>query len=217
MNLSELKICRFVLSDFEENAYVIHKDGSSECVVIDPGIDPSEMIGELQSNGLVPQALLITHGHYDHVGGIPEFKKVWPNCPVLIGKEDQTKLTDPMGNLSGLFGFPISLHAADRTLVDGESFEIAGIPFKALWIPGHSRGHLVYVVEVEDPDKVLFVGDVIFQGSIGRTDFPDGNSEGLLRGIREKIFPFSNKTILYPGHGPKTSVETEKRTNPWLS
>ena len=205
----------FPNSDFEENLYLVWRDGSSACVVIDPGLEPFDAIRFIESNSLVPETILITHGHYDHIGGIEAFCQKWPNIEILVGEKERFKLTDPMGNLSGHFGFPVTTRDATRTLADGQEFTAAGIAFKAILIPGHSSGHLVFQLSGAVPPTV-FVGDVIFAGSVGRTDFPDGDTDALISGIKSQLMTLPGDTVLYPGHGPATIVSDERNTNPWL-
>jgi glyoxylase-like metal-dependent hydrolase (beta-lactamase superfamily II) len=120
-----------------------------------------------------------------------------------------------MGNLSGLFGLPITSPPADRLLDDGESFSVAGLAFTVREIPGHSSGHVVFLMESCTP-PVVFGGDVLFQEGIGRTDFPDGDFAALAAGIRGKLYPLPDGTIVFPGHGPETTVGHERRHNPFV-
>lgn len=216
MKLADLQISRVVLSDIEENAYLVSRKGRDDCVLVDPGMEAAPFVAQIQASNLTPKAILITHGHWDHIGGIGDVRKIWPDVPVFIGENDASKLTDPNGNLSVSFFFPLTTVAADRPLKDGETFEIAGIPFETREIPGHSRGHVVYLIPAEDGD-VVFCGDVLFCGSVGRTDFPDSDPSALLRGIRDKILPLPDATVLLTGHGPATTVGAEKKTNPYLA
>ncbi len=211
----DVVIERFVLSDFQENAYIVSRRASSDCAIIDPGMEPDSLIKSVQERQMSPRAILITHGHWDHIGGVSTIKSLWPNAQVMIGKNERDKLTDPYANLSALFGFPSTTCCPDKDLQDGEEFKVAEIPFKALETPGHSRGHLVYVLETDDRSFV-FCGDVIFSSGIGRTDFADGNMTTLLDSIRRKIFSLSDNACLLPGHGPSTTVFSEKQHNPYL-
>ena len=213
---SDVAIERFVLSDFQENAYVVSKRNSADCAIVDPGMEPEILIRFLQDKQLTPQAILITHGHWDHIGGISQVKSQWPNAQVIIGKNESDKLADPYGNLSALFGLTATTCEADRELQDGEEFEVAGITFKALEVPGHSRGHLVYVMKTDD-NSFVFCGDLIFAGGVGRTDFADGSMNSLLTSIVEKIFSLPDDARLLPGHGPSTTVLSEKQHNPYLN
>jgi glyoxylase-like metal-dependent hydrolase (beta-lactamase superfamily II) len=165
--------------------------------------------------GVLPNAILITHGHSDHIAGNAALKQRWPDCPIVVGKAEAAKLIDPDLNLSAMFGLPMVSPAADATVSDGDTYEAAGMCIKVLEIPGHSAGHVVYQIEGAQP-AIVFVGDVIFAGSVGRTDFPDGDFDRLAQGIRDKLFTLPDETILYPGHGPSTTVGREKRSNPFV-
>jgi len=134
---------------------------------------------------------------------------------VIIGTLDAPKLTDPGLNLSGVFGLPVSLPPAERTVNEGDVLDLAGIELGVLWVPGHSRGHVVFFCGNHEP-PLAFVGDVIMAGSIGRTDFPDGDFKQLIKGIRSKIFALPPDTLLLSGHGPATTVEQERRENPFV-
>lgn len=215
MSRPELELATIVSSDFAENSYVAHLAGRTDCLVIDPGLEPEKIIAYLDGRDWTPAAILNTHGHIDHIAGNREMKRRWPNCPLVIGEGDARKLVDARANLSALFGFALTSPPADITLRDGDTYSAAGLDFDVLAIPGHSAGHVVYVWKGSDP-YVAFVGDVIFAGSVGRTDFPDGDFPTLARGIRTKLFTLPHQTILYTGHGPPTTVGTERRDNPFV-
>ena len=215
MKLADLEIKTFVNSDFGENLYVLHLKESAECVIVDPGMEPEKAIGYIEKANLVPRAILITHGHYDHIGGLNRVKAEWPDAEILVGGLERWKLAQPEGNLSVHFGAQLRTVDADRSLADGETFTAAGIEFTALLSPGHASGHMVYKVSAEDGTAV-FVGDVIFAGSIGRTDFPDGDTQALLDSIKKNILALPDDTLLLTGHGPSTRVGRERAVNPWL-
>jgi glyoxylase-like metal-dependent hydrolase (beta-lactamase superfamily II) len=199
---------------FGENTYVLWRPGRTDCLVVDPGFEPELILEVLKEEGLTPAAILNTHGHSDHIAGNEAMKQWYPAAPLLIGTGDAPMLTDPMQNLSGFFGDPIVSPPADRLLNEGEVFEEAGFQLEILEIPGHSPGHIVFVLR--DPDGIDVIGgDVLFAGSIGRTDFPGGSLPRLLSGIRTKLWPLPDATRVFPGHGPPTTVGEEKRTNPF--
>lgn len=201
---------------FAQNTYLANVPGRADCVVIDPGMQPELIFEAIDRLGLEPAAILVTHGHCDHIAGIPTLKERWPELPVVVGRGDAPMLTDPRLNLSAQFGLPYACGPADVLLDDGATYSAAGMEFETLEIPGHSSGHVVFVVLGIQP-SVVFGGDVLFSGSIGRTDFPGGSFETLARGIREKLYRLPDDAIVYPGHGPATTVGREKRSNPFVA
>jgi hydroxyacylglutathione hydrolase len=210
----DLQLATIVSRPFEQNSYVAHLLGRTDCVVIDPGLEPEKIIRYLDEQKLTPAAILITHGHSDHIGGNAALKKRWPNCPLAVGVGDAPKLTDPWLNLSASFGTPLVSPAADLTFQDGDNYEAAGFEWQVRSLPGHTAGHVVYLWEGQEP-PVVFVGDVIFAGGIGRSDFPDSSHRQLILGIRSKLFTLPDATILFSGHGEPTTVGTEKQSNPF--
>jgi hydroxyacylglutathione hydrolase len=211
---TDLQLATILSQPFEQNCYVARLRDRKDCVIIDPGLEPEKILRYLDQQGVTPAAILNTHGHSDHIAGNGAVKKRWPDCPLIIGAGDAAKLTDPWLNLSAGFGVPMVSPAADVLVQDGDSYEAAGFELQVRTIPGHSVGHVVYLWEGEEP-PVVFVGDVIFAGSIGRTDFTDGDQRGLILGIRSKLFTLPDETILLPGHGGPTTVGEEKRNNPF--
>ena len=200
---------------FAENTYVTWRPGQADAVVIDPGFEPEPVLARLRAEGLTVRLILNTHGHVDHIAGNAEVKRAFPEAPLVIGAGDAAMLTDPWQNLSGPFGLSITSPPADRTVREGDVVEYAGLRLEVLEIPGHSPGHVVYLLRDDPP--VVFGGDVLFGGSIGRTDFPGGDLHQLLSGIRAKLWPLPDATVVHPGHGPATTVGHEKRTNPFLA
>jgi glyoxylase-like metal-dependent hydrolase (beta-lactamase superfamily II) len=209
-----VQIHTIVSLPFEENTYVAWLPRRGDALVIDPGLEPEAILAFLDEQKLTPAAMLNTHGHADHIGGNALLKEAFPAAPLLIGANEAHLLTDADANLSAPFGFPIVSPPADRLLHDSEELDLAGITMQVREIPGHSPGHVVFICRTDPP--IVFGGDVLFRGSVGRTDFPGGSAERLFTGIRTHLFALPDETVIYPGHGPVTTVGHEKRTNPFL-
>jgi hydroxyacylglutathione hydrolase len=213
VSAAQIQIGTVVSAPFQENAYVVRLEGRTDCLVVDPGLEPERIVDYLDGRGLVPVAILNTHGHCDHIGGNRVLKDRWSDCPLVISSADAPKLTDPVGNLSAGFDFELVSPPADVTVEDGQTYSAAGLNLRVLAVPGHSAGHVVYLCQESSP-PLAFVGDVIFAGSIGRFDFPDGDFDQLRSGIHAKLFSLPDETRLLTGHGEPTTVGREKRYNP---
>lgn len=210
---STLEIHTIVSMPFQENTYIVWRPGGG-ALVIDPGLEPDLILEFLDAQSLNVAAILNTHGHGDHIGGNQALKARFPAAPLIIGVNETALLSDPDLNMSAPFGLPITSPPADRTVNEGDTLEFAGIALEVREIPGHSPGHVVFVVR-EKP-IIVFGGDVLFRGSVGRCDFPGGSMKQLATGIRTKLYTLPDDTVVYPGHGPVTKVGFEKKTNPFV-
>ncbi len=201
-------------SPFAQNAYLLWRPGQSDALVFDPGFDTWSLRQWLERQGLGLAAILNTHGHADHIAGNRSMKEVYPEAPLIIGRNEAHLLRDPEANMSAPFGQPLVSPEADRLVSDGERFQFGGFEFEVREIPGHSPGSVVFVCDEFNP-VVVFGGDVLFAGSVGRTDL-GGDFQQLYRGIHAKLFTLPDSTVIYPGHGPPTTVGAEKRSNPFV-
>jgi len=208
------EVACIVSMPFGENTYVVWVPGRSDCVVIDPGLEPDRILDFVYQRKLKVAAILNTHGHGDHIAGNRAVKEAFPDAPLIIGADEVPLLSDPDQNLSRPFGWSVTSPPADRLVREGDAVEAAGLRFEVLELPGHSPGHVVFVVR-EKP-ILVFGGDVLFQGSIGRFDFPGSDGKLLMQGIRRKLYTLPDDTVVYPGHGPDTTIGHEKRTNPFV-
>ncbi|MCI0457324.1 MAG: MBL fold metallo-hydrolase [Gemmataceae bacterium] len=199
---------------FQENSYVVWRPDRPDALVIDPGLEPHLILDFLSEQGLTVAALLNTHGHLDHIAGNEALKRAFPRAPLLIGAGDANMLTDPEANLSAFLGEPVVSPPADRLVREGDVIESAGVELEVRDLPGHSPGHVVFVYR--GAPCLVFGGDTLMRGSVGRTDFPGGDAAVLFEGIWTKLFTLPPETVVYPGHGPVTTVAHEKRTNPFV-
>lgn len=193
------------------NAYVVEHVPTRKALVIDPGDDAPLLLGALRDRGLAVEAILLTHGHFDHVGGVGEVKaKTGARVYLHPGDLERMRTARRQGLL---FGLSVPDPPAPDVLVEeGDTIPFADLSLSVLHTPGHTPGCVTYRMGDQ-----AFVGDLIFAGSIGRTDLPGGDHEQLLESVRTKIFVLPDETVLHPGHGPATTVGREKRTNPFFA
>jgi hydroxyacylglutathione hydrolase len=183
------------------------------CWIIDAGMEPDPLVAAIRDHHLQPQAVLLTHAHLDHIAGLEELREFWPELPILIHPAEAEFLTEPELNLSIMIDEPIVAPRATGFLNAGDHVTLAGLQFEVRHTPGHSPGGITLY---QPQERIAFVGDALFQGSIGRTDFPTSDHELLIRSIHEQLLTLPDHTRIFPGHGPPTTIGAERRGNPFL-
>lgn len=206
-----MKVEKFVTGIISTNCYLAVNEETRQTAVIDPAACPSYLMGHIKSEGLKIEAVLLTHGHFDHIMGLDGFLKEY-DVPVYLHRDDEQLIKDPGLNQSGVYTSGYTFGSATY-IEDNETLKTAGFEFKVLHTPGHTPGGVCYYAEAE---KVLFSGDTLFQSSVGRTDFPLGSMSDLVRGIREKLMVLPDDVFVYPGHMGETTIGYEKSHNPFL-
>jgi len=209
-----MKIDCLMLGEYQTNCYLLRSgEEARESLVVDPGLGAEELIAFLAERQIAPVAVVLTHGHIDHIAGIGALRENYPDIKVLIHELDAEALSNPAANLSGMMGRGFTTGPADILLKDGDWIEQAGLRLQVLHVPGHSPGGICLY---SSDEGVVFTDDALFAESIGRTDFPGGSMSQLLGCIKEKLWPLPAETVVYPGHGPSTTIAREKACNPFL-
>ena len=209
-----MEIDYLVLGEFETNCYMVRPTPQAkECLVIDPGFSAEPLLEMLKEKELSIAQIILTHGHCDHIAGVKLLREHYNGVPVAISTEDAAMLNNGRHNLSWLMGTLLRVGEPDRILKPQDEISLGDIVLKVLPTPGHTPGGVSFYSAA---DQVVFSGDTLFAGSIGRDDFPGGDRQVLLGSIREQLFVLSDETRVFPGHGPATTTGEEKRTNPFL-
>ena len=211
--MGALRVVALEVGQLATGCYLVHREGEAACAVIDPGGDAETVAARLDGDGLAPAFLLATHSHFDHIAGLAALKARYPEAVIACHAECNRRMQSPQLNLGFLIGVTTKGPAADRELADGETLAFGTVALACRHAPGHAPGHLLFHA---DADRVLFSGDVLFQGSMGRTDFDGCSHDDLMESLRREVLPLPDETVVYPGHGPSTTVGEEKRTNPFL-
>jgi len=202
------------VTPFEQNCTVFWCEKTRQAAIIDPGGDVDRIVGLLEQEQLTPAKILVTHGHLDHAGGVAVLAEL-AGVPIEGPHEDDRFWIDGMPQQSKMFGVPgVRSFTPDRWLKDGDKVRFGDVELDVLHCPGHTPGHVVFF---HAPSRLAQVGDVLFQGSIGRTDFPRGDYDTLIRSIKERLFPLGDDVEFIPGHGPMSTFGDERRYNPFLS
>jgi len=209
-----MKIDYLILGAYQTNCYVLRDDDSAkDCLIIDPGLEAEELIEFLEKEKLNPVAVILTHGHIDHIAGVEALRNRFPEIKVYIHNLDAEMLTNPNINLSTMSGMKFVTDAEDVSLKERDVIDLADVKLLVLHTPGHTPGGISLYSKKAG---VVFVGDALFADSIGRTDFPGGSMSQLLNSVREKLFTLPEQTEVYPGHGPATTIAEEKAHNPFF-
>lgn len=197
---------RFVLGPLQTNCYLVADTITKDACLIDPGADPDHLKKIIAKEGLNLKFIVNTHGHGDHISANSFF-----NLPIFIHELDAPFLSDPDRNMSRMFMGGIVSPPAARLLTDGDTIRLGELEMKVLHTPGHTPGSISLVLE-----DIVFTGDTLFEGSVGRTDFAYGDEEKLFRSIRQKLLVLKDDTVIYPGHGESSTIGREKKSNPFI-
>lgn len=208
--MSQLSCDFRVVGPIQTNCYFLYDEESMDGIIVDPGDEAEKLIQYIEKKGIRLQAILLTHGHFDHISAVNGLKEKFP-VPVYASKAEKEVLLNPGVNLSVQMGDKVDIDA-DHYLEDGETISILGEEVRCILTPGHTVGGMCFYFPKAG---ILFSGDTLFQESVGRTDFPGGSMSELIRSVREKLFKLPPVTKVYPGHGMMTSIEHEKMFNPF--
>lgn len=208
--MSGIRVKTLVVGMVGTNCYLVYEDETKKTVIVDPGDNADRISAECRKLGLVPEAILLTHGHFDHMMAAPELKKEW-GIPILAPEKELEILADGEKNLvMNYYGQSWSL-TPDKTVKEGEVLELAGFSWKVMETPGHTIGSCCYYIEKED---VLFSGDTLFHMSYGRTDLPTGSGKSIAYSVSRLLKELPEDVMVYPGHMDPTTIGTEKKYNP---
>lgn len=209
-----MKIMYMVLGPFMTNTYILYNEGTMEGLVVDPSFSPEHYIKAISEKKIHLRSIFLTHGHVDHMAGMNELRKAFPAAKMYMDKRDQPFLRDPEKNLSYMFPVPTLVDDADVWVKDGDEIETCGYTFQVIDTAGHTPGGISFYMKKEG---LVFTGDSLFQGSIGRTDFPGGSLKELTGTIKKNLFSLPDSTVVLSGHGEQTTIGQEKKTNPFLT
>ncbi|WP_053957021.1 MBL fold metallo-hydrolase [Inediibacterium massiliense] len=193
------------------NCYILACEETKKACIIDPGGDGEKILKYINDNDLKPQFILLTHAHGDHIGGIPAIKEKI-DLPVYLHEEDEDLFSDANKNLSSMMSGPTVEMKADQYLKDQDTIKLGNLNLHIMHTPGHTRGGISIYVE-----NVVFTGDTLFAGSIGRTDFEGGSFEAIIHSIKSKLLNLGDQVKVFPGHGPSSTIGREKIYNPFLA
>lgn len=195
------------------NTYLVIDENTKKGFIVDPGGFDKKLCSVVEQSGISLEYIILTHGHVDHIGGVEDYRKKFPQIKVIAAKAELEMLKNPDFNMSNMMGMsPVSL-VPDITVVEGDCISVGDIDIRFVMTPGHSPGGMCIII---DKEKVVFSGDTLFAQSIGRTDFPGCSFEKLINSIKEKLFILDDDTVVYPGHMNSTSIGFEKRHNPFV-
>ncbi len=209
-----MKIMYMVLGPFMTNTYILYNEETMEGLVVDPSFSPEHYIKAISENKIHLRSIFLTHGHVDHMAGMNELRKAFPAAKMYMDKRDQPFLRDPEKNLSYMFPVPTLVDDADVWVKNGDEIETCGYTFQVIDTAGHTPGGISFYMKREG---LVFTGDSLFQGSIGRTDFPGGSLKELTGTIKKNLFSLPDSTVVLSGHGEQTTIGQEKKTNPFLT
>lgn len=201
-----------VVGAVQTNCYFVYNPDTSECIIIDPGAEAQMLQEYIKTKKLKPVAILLTHGHFDHIGAVTMFRNKY-GIKVYAARAERETLESPDINLSNQMGTSIIIEA-DEWLDDGQEIELIGEKIRCLLTPGHTEGGMCFYFT---GSGMLFSGDTLFEQSVGRTDFPGGSMRQIIQSIRSKLFVLPDHIKVYPGHGMTTSIGSEKMLNPYAT
>lgn len=200
-----------VLGGMQTNCYLLYHEDTKEAVIVDPADEADTINRKISELSLEPKAILLTHGHFDHIQAVEDVSKRY-KIPVIGHENAEEILSNPRENLSSVFGAAITV-GMDQTVTDGQTLKLAGFEIQVLHTPGHTRDSVCYYLPQEG---VLFSGDTLFAGSVGRTDFPGGSASQMMHSLREILLKLPKQVEVYPGHGEQTTIEYEFEHNPFV-
>jgi glyoxylase-like metal-dependent hydrolase (beta-lactamase superfamily II) len=207
-----MKVGKFVLGPVATNCYIGINEETKECFIVDPATCPPEFVSYIKNAGLTVKAVLLTHGHFDHIMGLDALLKEF-SVPVYAHEAEREVLeSEQLNSSASMLGQPYSFSGADY-VTNRQELRIAGFEIRVIYTPGHTIGGCCYYIEKE---KALFSGDTLFHGSVGRTDLPTGSMGQLVSSVRDRLFVLPDDTQVYPGHMEETTIGYEKKYNPFI-